>query len=147
MIQFGGRDTSFLYGRIHWWMSKKIGRGGVFYREFTKLNGFTDFTILSVVHTHYLMLGMVFFLLLVVVEKNFHFVDNKVLKYLIFYHIVLILTVFLLTIRGVVQVLSLEVLSVVLSGIGHLILGISMVMVLISIRNCIKDSFWQYHII
>lgn len=113
-------------------MSKKIGRGGVFYREFTTL---------SVVHTHCLMVGMVFFLLLVVVEKNFHFVDNKVLKYLIFYHIVLILTVFLLTIRGVVQVLSLEVLSVVLSGIGHLILGISMVMVLISIRNCIKDSF------
>ena len=138
MIQFGGRDTSFLYGRIHWWMSKKIGRGGVFYREFTTL---------SVVHTHYLMLGMVFFLLLVVVEKNFHFVDNKVLKYLIFYHIVLILTVFLLTIRGVVQVLSLDVSSAVLSGIGHLILGISMILVLISIRNCIKDSFWQYHII
>lgn len=61
--------------------------GGVFYREFTKLNGFTDFTTLSVVHTHYLMLEMVLFLLLVVVEKNFHFVDNKVLKYLIFYHI------------------------------------------------------------
>lgn len=147
MIQFGGRDTSFLYGRIHWWTFKKIGCGGVFYREFTKLNGFTGFTTLSVVHTHYLMLGMVFFLLLVVVEKNFHFVDNKVLKYLIFYHIVLILTVFLLTIRGVVQVLSLDVSSAVLSGIGHLILGISMVFVLISIRNCIKDSFWQYHII
>ena len=122
-------------------MSKKIGRGGVFYREFTKLNGFTDFTILSVVHTHYLMLEMVLFLLLVVVEKNFHFVDNKVLKYLIFYHVVLILTVFLLTIRGVVQVLSLDVSSAVLSGIGHLILGISMILVLISIRNCIKDSF------
>lgn len=104
----------------------------MFYREFKTL---------SVVHTHYLMLGMVFCLLMVVVEKNFHFVDNKVLKYLLFYHIVLILTVFLLTIRGVVQVLSLDVSSVVLSGIGHLILGVSMVLVLISIRNCIKDSF------
>lgn len=30
--------------------------GGVFYRGFTKFNGFTDFTTLSVVHTHYLML-------------------------------------------------------------------------------------------
>lgn len=107
--------------------------------KFTKLNGFTDFTTLLVVHTHYLMLGMVLFLLLVVVKKNFHFVDNKVLKYLIFYHIVLILTVFLLTIRGVVQVLSLDVLSAVLSGIAHLILGISMALVLFSIGNCIKD--------
>lgn len=113
-------------------MSKKIGRGGVFYREFTTL---------SVVHTHCLMVGMVFFLLLVVVEKNFHFIDNKVLKYLLFYHIGLNLTVVMLVVRGVIQVLSLEVLSVVLSGIGHLILGISMVLVLILIRNCIKDSF------
>lgn len=79
------------------------------------------------------------FLLLVFVEKNFHFVDNKVLKYLLFYHIGLNLTVFLLTIRGVVQVLSLEVLSAVLSGIGHLILGISMILILISIRKCIMD--------
>ena len=116
-------------------MSKKIGRGGVFYREFTTF---------SVVHTHYLMLGMMFFLLLVVVEKNFHFVDNKVLKYLLFYHIGLNLTVVMLVIRGVVQVLSLDVSSAVLSGIagiGYLILGISMVFVFISIRNCIKDSF------
>lgn len=115
--------------------------GGVFYREFTKFNGFTDFTTLSVVHTHYLMLEMVLFLLLVVVKENFHFVDNKVLKYLIFYHIGLNLTVVMLIIRGVVQVLSLDVSSAVLSGIAHLILGISMILVLISIRNCIKNSF------
>lgn len=107
--------------------------GGVFYHEFTTL---------SVVHTHYLMLEMVLFLLLVLVEKNFHFVDNKVLRYLLFYCIGLNLTVVMLVIRGVVQVLSLNVSSAALSGvagIGHLILGISMV--LISIGNCIKDSF------
>lgn len=115
--------------------------GGVFYCEFTKLNGFTDFTTLSVVHTHYLMLGMVFFLMLVLLENNFHFIDNKVRKYLIFYHIGLNLTVIMLVVRGVVQVLSLDVSSVVLFGIAHLILGISMVLVLFSIRNCIKDSF------
>lgn len=112
--------------------------GGVFYREFTKLNGFT---ILSVVHTHYLILGMVFFLLLVLVEKNYSFINDKVRKYLIFYHIGLNLTVIMLVVRGVVQVLSLNVSSAVLFGIAHLILGISMVLVLISIRNCIKDSF------
>lgn len=115
--------------------------GGVFYCEFTKLNGFTDFTTFSVVHTHYLMLGMVFFLMLVLLENNFHFIDNKVRKYLIFYHIGLNLTVIMLVVRGVVQVLSLNVSSAVLFGIAHLILGISMVLVLISIRNCIKDSF------
>ena len=35
--------------------------GGVFYREFTKFSGFTGKTALSVVHTHYFLLGMVFF--------------------------------------------------------------------------------------
>lgn len=117
---------------------------GAFYREFTKLNGFTGFTTLSVVHTHYLMLGMAFFLMLVLLENNFHFICNKVRKYLIFYHIGLNLTVVMLVIRGVVQVLSLNVSSAALSGvagIGHLILGISMALVLFSIRNCIKDSF------
>lgn len=115
--------------------------GGVFYREFTKLNGFTGFTTLSVVHTHYLMLGMAFFLMLVLLENNFHFIDNKVRKYLLFYHIGLNLTAVMLVIRGVVQVLSLDASIAVLIGIAHLILGISMALVLFSIRNCIKDSF------
>ena len=46
---------------------------GVFYREFTKFNGFTAKTALSVVHTHYFLLGVVFFLLLLLLEKNFSF--------------------------------------------------------------------------
>lgn len=85
------------------------------------------------------MLGMVFFLMLVLLENNFHFIDNKVRKYLLFYHIGLNLTAVMLVIRGVVQVLSLDASIAVLIGIAHLILGISMVFVLISIRKCIKD--------
>ena len=45
--------------------------GGVFYREFTKFHGFTAKTTLSVVHTHYFLMGMVFFLLLLVLKKTF----------------------------------------------------------------------------
>ena len=44
--------------------------GGVFYREFTKFNGFTARTSLGVVHTHYFLLGMVFFLLLLLQIKR-----------------------------------------------------------------------------
>ena len=47
--------------------------GGVFYREFTKFTGFTAKTTLSVIHTHYFMLGMAVFLLLLLLEKNFSF--------------------------------------------------------------------------
>lgn len=44
--------------------------GGVFYREFTKMNYYTGWTTLSVVHTHYFILGMMFFLMLGVVSMN-----------------------------------------------------------------------------
>lgn len=66
--------------------------GGVFYREFTKFNGFTGKTTLGVVHTHYFLLGMVFFLLLLLLEKNFSFTGKKTGKILIAYHIGLNLT-------------------------------------------------------
>ena len=36
--------------------------GGVFYREFTKYNGYTGVTALGKVHTHLFMLGMLVFL-------------------------------------------------------------------------------------
>ena len=51
--------------------------GGVFYREFTKFNGFTGKTALGVVHTHYFVLGMVFFLLLLLLEKAFAFTGKN----------------------------------------------------------------------
>ena len=50
--------------------------GGVFYREFTKFTGFTAKTTLSVIHTHYFMLGMAVFLLLLLLEKNFSFGEH-----------------------------------------------------------------------
>lgn len=43
---------------------------GVFYREFTRMNDYTAWTALSVVHTHYFILGMMFFLILGLVSMN-----------------------------------------------------------------------------
>ena len=60
--------------------------GGVFYREFTKFNGFTARTALGVVHTHYFLLGMVFFLLLLLLEKSFSFTGAKTKRALTTYH-------------------------------------------------------------
>ena len=42
---------------------------GVFYREFTKFSGFSGRTSLAFLHTHYFMLGMFFFLALMLAEK------------------------------------------------------------------------------
>ena len=49
---------------------------GVFYREFTRFCNFTGKTNLSVIHTHYFLLGMVFFLILMLAEKAFSFSEG-----------------------------------------------------------------------
>lgn len=45
--------------------------GGVFYREFTKLNGFSGRTSLGLAHTHHFVLGTLFFLVLAPFQKQF----------------------------------------------------------------------------
>lgn len=44
--------------------------GGVFYREFTKFNGFTGKTALGVVHTHYFLLGVSLILVLIQIKRR-----------------------------------------------------------------------------
>ena len=80
--------------------------GGVFYREFTKFNGFTCKTTLGVVHTHYFLPGMVFFLLLLMLEKNFSFTGAKTGRVLIAYQVGLNLTAVMFVVRGITQVLG-----------------------------------------
>lgn len=117
--------------------------GGVFYREFTKLNDFNGVTALSVVHAHYFLLGMVMFLVLLILEKQFAFTDRKTRRILIGYHTGLNLTVIMFVIRGITQVLELQLSSGVdasisgLAGIGHILLGISIVMLLLQIKKAV----------
>ena len=120
--------------------------GGVFYREFTKFNGFTARTTLSVVHTQYFLLGLVFFLLLVVLEKNLSFTGAKTGRVLAVYHIGLNLTAVMLAVRGVTQVLGLTLSSGMdaaisgMAGIGHILLGVSLVLLLLQIRRGVAAS-------
>ena len=115
--------------------------GGVFYREFTKFNGFTGETALGVVHTHYFVLGMVGFLLLLLFEKNFSFTGAKTAPVLVTYHIGLNLAVAMFVVRGVTQVLGTELSGSVgaavsgVAGIGHMLLGVSLVLILLQIRR------------
>lgn len=115
--------------------------GGVFYREFTKFHGFTGKTMLSIVHTHYLVLGMLFFLLLIVFEKNFHFIDAKTKKIVMGYHVGLNMTILFFIVRGIVQVLSTPLSKGMnaaisgMAGIGHIILGVSLVLLLVQLKK------------
>lgn len=115
--------------------------GGVFYRELTRFTGFTGRTALAVVHTHYFLLGMVFFLLLLLLEKNFSFIGSRTGRVLAVYHAGLNLTAVMLAVRGVAQVLGTPLSSGMdaalsgVAGIGHILLGVSLVLLLVQIRR------------
>ncbi len=116
--------------------------GGVFYREFTKYLAFTGKTNLSLVHAHYFVLGMAFFLLLALLEKAFAFSAQKGVKgWLTVYHVGLNLTVICLVLRGLAQATQATLSSGLnaslsgVSGIGHILLGAAMLALLFLIRN------------
>lgn len=117
--------------------------GGVFYRELTKYIGFTGKTTLSVVHTHYFLLGMVFFLLLLLLEKALAFSGPKTGRVVCLYHVGLNITGVALFVRGLTQALSWPLSSAAsaaisgISGIGHLLLGTSIILLLLRIRKSV----------
>ena len=114
---------------------------GVLYREFTRMNDYTAWTTLSVVHTHYFILGMMFFLILGLVSMNINLKNNRAV---LFYNVGLKLTAIMLVVRGIVQVLDLNVVSAFISGvsgIGHIVLGVSLILILLDIKKgCIKGG-------
>lgn len=115
--------------------------GGVFYREFTKFNGFTGTTSLGFVHTHYFALGMIGFLLLLLLEKSLSFTDRSVGRAVAAYHAGLNVTAGMLVVRGVTQVLDIALTrgaSAAISGIaglGHIVLGVSIVLILLGVKR------------
>lgn len=114
---------------------------GVFYREFTKFNHFTGQTNLSVMHTHYFLLGMFFFLMLMLAEKVFSFSDQKTGKLLITYQLGLNITGLGFLMRGLTQVWGTELSRGLdasisgIAGIGHILMSVCMVLLLLKIKK------------
>ena len=121
--------------------------GGVFYREFTKLNGFTGRTALGVVHTHLFLLGMVMFLLVALFAVRLPLTGQKTFKpFLITYNIGVPLTVVMLIVRGVPQVLGMELgkgMDAAISGIagiGHILTGVGIVLLFLALRKAAPEE-------
>lgn len=121
-------NTSFMYAIL-------AMIGGVFYREFTKLNGFVGKTTLSVVHTHLFILGMVFFLVVLLLAKQYkNLIENK--RFKTFYYVYnsgLTLSTIIFTVRGILQVLGNDISKGLnasisgMAGIGHVLLAVGII--------------------
>lgn len=120
--------------------------GGVFFREFTKFNDFTGNTYLSIVHTHYFILGFLLFILLLLLDKNFNISNKRTKLVTVIYQIGLNLSVIMFIVRGILQVINPNLTSGIngmvsgIAGIGHIILGVSLVWLIIEIRKAIVSA-------
>lgn len=119
--------------------------GGVFYREFTKYNGFTGTTVLGKVHTHLFLLGMIVFLLVALFQEHMDLVQQKTFRtFMVVYNIGVPLTAVMMLVRGIVQVLGVELSKGAdasisgIAGIGHILTGVGIVLLLLALRKTAK---------
>ena len=81
--------------------------------------------------------------MLLLLEKNFSFTGAKTRRVLVVYHIGLNLTAVMFVVRGVMQVMVPALSSGMsaaisgMAGIGHILLGVSMVILLIQVRRSV----------
>ncbi len=119
---------------------------GVFYREFTKFNGYTGETALSYVHTHLFVLGMFAFLVIALFgcQKPELFKQSTFKKFFILYNIFLPFMAVMLLVRGVVQVQGAELTKAAdamisgFAGISHILIGIAVLVLFRSLKKCFE---------
>ncbi|TCO62797.1 DUF2871 domain-containing protein [Actinocrispum wychmicini] len=121
--------------------------GGLYYRELTKLNDFTGDSQLGVVHTHLLALGMLFFLIVLVLEKVFTLTAGKLFSWFFWvYNAGLALTVVMMTLRGSLTVVGTKLSSGAdsalsgISGLGHIALTLGLIFFFINLGKVLPAS-------
>ncbi|MGN1116281.1 MAG: DUF2871 domain-containing protein [Candidatus Ornithomonoglobus sp.] len=121
---------------------------GVFFREFTKFNGFSGATSLGVVHTHLFALGTILFLVLALLCNSLKtLVLNKMYRrFCVLYNIALPFMAVMMLVRGVFQVLGTELsrgadasISGV-AGIAHVMMLVSLIFLFIALKQEAKQA-------
>lgn len=120
--------------------------GGVFYREFTKMYGYSGVTALGKVHTHLFLLGMLVFLVVALYAEHYDLPKQKQFRWFMWvYNIGVPLTAIMLLVRGITQVLGTNLSKAAsasisgIAGIGHILTGVGLIMLLLSLKKLAKD--------
>ncbi|MEV0201893.1 DUF2871 domain-containing protein [Nonomuraea sp. NPDC050691] len=113
---------------------------GLYYREITKLTGFTGETQLGVVHTHLLVLGMLFFLVVLALEKLFALTSSRLFGWFFWiYNSGLAVTVAMMTLHGTLTVLGHPDSTAIalIAGLGHILLTVGLVLLFVTLGKLI----------
>ena len=146
-VKNGQKETSFKKYLIYAAVFLALGIiFGVFYREFSKAYGVVNvYTPLGLVHTHFLVLGVLFILIIGLVTDKLNKGSKKLFKYAFLLYVVGVSGAgVMMAVRGMLDVLvkSDKIIYTVsdgangaisgLSGIFHALLGVGIVLIFVS---------------
>ncbi len=116
--------------------------GGVFYREFTKFQGYTGVTALGKVHGHLFLLGMLVFLVAALYAARYDLGTVKTFRVFLWtYNLGVPLTAVMLLVRGVTQVMGMNLSAAAdasisgIAGIGHILTGTGIILLILSLKK------------
>lgn len=116
--------------------------GGVFYREFTKFQGYTGVTALGKVHAHLFLLGMLVFLVAALYAARYDLETVKTFRaFLWTYNLGVPLSAVMLLVRGVTQVMEMNLSAAAdasisgIGGIGHILTGTGIILLILSLKK------------
>lgn len=120
---------------------------GLFYREYTKLNDVPlgEFTQLNVLHTHLLALGMTVFLIVLCLDALFGLSGRRSFTLFFWaYNAGLVLTIVMLTVRGVLTVdggTEADTTAAIpgIAGLGHILLGVGLIALFVALGSALKE--------
>lgn len=115
---------------------------GVFYREFTKWNGYNEVTTLGKAHTHLFVMGTIVFLLVALFSTHQELKKSKMFRvFLWIYNIGVPITTVMMVVRGITQVLNISLSNAGnaaisgIAGIGHILTGAGIIVLLFSLKK------------
>lgn len=117
---------------------------GLFYREFTKMNGFPEGAPgqLGLTHTHLLALGFFASLTFLALEKLFRMSESRKLFGWFFglYNVGVLMTAIMLFVHGILQVQGVEVSGMIpgIAGLGHILLTAGLIVLWVLLSKAIS---------
>lgn len=120
---------------------------GLYFRELTRSLTFEGETVLATLHTHALVLGTMFSLLLMVLDKNYRLQARQ--KFDFAWNLYQVGVWFLLimnTVRGTLEVLQTQLSTGIdgmiagIAGTSHILLSVALVWLMLIIYRSVQDS-------
>ncbi|MFD9353975.1 DUF2871 domain-containing protein [Streptomyces sp. NPDC060031] len=116
---------------------------GLYYRELTKAHDFTGETQLAVVHTHLLALGMLGFLIVLALDKQFGLSGSKQFTAFFWcYNAGIAITCLAMVYRGTQTVLGNTVPEgfAMVAGLGHIVLTVGLILLFVLLGKRLKAA-------